>query len=123
MADYKDISQIAISVEASGYADEIVAETGLFKDKADVLTFAAGYMIKNHFKEFDPGVYTLSDSGGSNFGSNTIDPERKWHSLITLLYDNSETQYIYLRALMDKGLKVIHQRLLDDTTYSLINEL
>jgi len=36
MADYKDISQIAVSIEASGYADEIIAETGFFKDKADV---------------------------------------------------------------------------------------
>lgn len=29
MADYKDISQIAVSIEASGYADEIIAE-GLY---------------------------------------------------------------------------------------------
>ena len=53
MADYKDISQIAVSIEASGYADEIIVETGIFKDKADVLTFAAAYKIKNHFEDIN----------------------------------------------------------------------
>lgn len=123
MADYKDISQIAVSIEASGYADEIIAETGFFKDKADVLTFAAAYMIKNHFEDFNPELYTLSDSGGSNFGSNTLDPERKWHTLISIMYDNTDTPYIYLRALMDKGLKVIRQRMNDDASYTLLREI
>lgn len=123
MADYKDISQIAVSIEASGYADEIIAETGFFKDKADVLTFVAAYMIKNHFEDFNPELYTLSDSGGSNFGSNTLDPERKWYTLISIMYDNTDTPYIYLRALMDKGLKVIRQRMNDDASYTLLSEI
>lgn len=123
MADYKDISQIAISIEASGYADEIMESTGLFKDKADVLTFAAAYMIKNHFDDFHPSMYTLTDSGGTNYGSNTLDPERKWHILISILYDNNDIPYIYLRALMDKGLRVIQKRMLEDSSYSLLNEI
>ena len=39
-----DIVDIALSAEASGVADSIL-EKGLFKNKSDVMTFAAAYMI------------------------------------------------------------------------------
>lgn len=122
MSEYKDITQISVSSVASSIADSML-ESGYFKDKADVMTFAAAYMIKNHFTEFKPATYTLTDSLGTNLASSTFDPERKWHTVIQILYDDTVTPYIYLRALMDKGLLMIQQRLQDDPEFSIVNEI
>ena len=122
MPEVKDITNITISSEASDIADSIL-EKGLFKDKADVLTFAAGYMIKNFYADFNPSTYTLSDSGGSNFASSTYDPERKWYTVICNLYNQTETPYLFLRALMDKGLISLGKRMRDDPAYSIITEV
>ena len=54
-----DIVDIALSAEASGVADSIL-EKGLFKNKSDVMTFAAAYMIKYYFDEFDPSTYNFN---------------------------------------------------------------
>ena len=123
MFEIKDITNITISEKASSIADAIMLGTKLFKDKADVLTFAAGYMIKNYYAEFDPSTYTMPDSFGSNFGSSTYDPDRKWAVLIQALYGNTLTPYLYLRALMDKGLCLIQQRIDSEPSFRLIDEL
>jgi len=44
-----DIVDIALSADASSVADSIL-EMGLFKNKSDVMIFAAAYVIKNNLK-------------------------------------------------------------------------
>lgn len=122
MSDKEDINNLAISLEASQAADEI-QKTGLFKDKVDVQTFAAGYMIKNHLYDFDPATYALADTHGSNFAAGTYDPDRAWYQLIQALYNNTGTPYLYLRALMDRGLRELKQKMDADPFYSITQEL
>lgn len=83
-----DIVDIALSAEASGVADSIL-EKGLFKNKSDVMTFAAAYMIKYYFDEFDPSTYYQSDNNGSNYSYSTFDSDGKWSTLIKALYPNT----------------------------------
>ena len=117
-----DLTNIAISSVASSAADRLM-ETNLFKQKSDLLMFAAGYMIKHHLTDFLPETYVLSDSDGSNYAFSTFDGEGKWAALIRALYPDCTTPYLYLRALMDKGVLLIAQQILDDASYSLVNEL
>jgi len=117
-----DLTNITISSSASFAADRIM-ETNLFKQKSDVLMFAAGFMIKYHLQDFYPVTYTLADSEGSNYAFSTFDTDGKWATLIRALYTECNTPYLYLRALMDKGLLLIDQRIQDDPGYTLISEL
>ena len=117
-----DLTNITISSVASAAADSMM-ETKLFKQKADALTFAAGYMIKHHMDSFSPDVYTPADSEGTNYAFSTLDTEGKWAALIKALYPGCTTPYIYLRALMDKGCLLVAQRMKDDPAYSLLDEL
>lgn len=117
-----DIVDIAVSASASAIADTIL-EKGFFKNKSDVLSFAAAYMIKNYFETFDPSVYVLSDTNGSNYSYSTFDSDGKWSTLIRALYPGVETPNMYLRALMNQGLLLIGQRMEDDSTYSILNEI
>ena len=117
-----DIVDIAISASASAVADNIL-EQGYFKNKSDVLSFAAAYMIKNHFDAFDPSTYALSDTNGSNYSYSTFDADGKWSSLVRALYPGVETPNMYLRALMNQGLLLLGQRMIDDPSYSLLDEI
>ena len=117
-----DIVDIAISLEASRIADKIV-ELGYFKNKSDVLTYAAGFMVKNYYPSFSPGTYILDDTNGSNYSFSTFDSDGKWSSLVRALYPDTSTPYIYLRALMNQGLLLLGQMMRDNPNYSILNEL
>lgn len=119
-----DIVNISVSSDASIFADEL-KENGLFEDKVDVYTYAAAYVIKNYYKEFDPSTHILKDTQGSNFGVSSIDPNNKWSILIKTLYPEMEssTPYRYLRSLIDKGLTLLEERSRQDSNFSIINEL
>ena len=117
-----DLTNITISSVASSAADEIM-QTNLFKQKSDILLFSAGYMIKHHLKDFSPDMYVLADSDGSNYAFSTFDGEGKWASLIRALYPDCTTPYLYLRALMDKGVLLLSQKMVDDPTFSFVTEL
>lgn len=119
MADLHDIS---ISTEATEVA-ETIFEQRWFKNRADILSFAAGYMIKHHFSNFDPSTYVLSNSQGLNYGISTFDADGKWSMVIRGLYPNAQAPYSYLRALMDKGLLLLGQQMKDDPSYSIVSEL
>lgn len=118
MADLHDIS---ISSEAAEVA-ETIFEQKWFKNRADILSFAAGYMIKHHYGTFDPSTYVLTNSQGLNYGTNTFDSDGKWSMVIGGLYPNTQTPYSYLRALMDKGLLLLGQQMRDNPSYSVISE-
>lgn len=119
-----DIVNISVSSDASVFADEL-KENGFFEDKVDVYTYAAAYVIKNHYKEFDPSIYILGDTQGSNFGVSSIDPNNKWAVLIKSLYPEMEasTPYRYLRALIDNGLTLLEKRSKEDLGFSIFDEL
>lgn len=122
MSEIKDISDISISSEASAFV-EAIFEQGLFKNRADILSIAAAYTLKHHHKTFEPAAYILKDAGGLNYGYSTFDADGKWSALIRGLYPECTTPRLYLRALMDKGLLLIAQRMRDDVAYSIIDEL
>ena len=105
-----DIVDIALSAEASGVADSIL-EKGLFKNKSDVMTFAAAYMIKYYFDEFDPINYVVTDSGGNNYNIGTVDNDGMLSVLLKTIYPNSSTPYTYARSLMVFGLMKIGERM------------
>ena len=117
-----DITDISISLEASRIADSFV-DTGLFRNKADVLMFAAGFMVKNYYKSFDPETYVLSDLHGSNYGPSTFEASGPWYSVIKALYPETETPRMVMRALMDHGLLLLGQRVKDDPSFTLTDEL
>ena len=117
-----DIGNMAISLEASRIADRI-NDSGYFKNKADVLTFAAGFMLKNYYPKFNPETYTLDDTNGSNYSFSTFDADGKWSTLIRALYPNTDTPYLYLRALMNQGLLLLGQMMKDNPNYSIFSEL
>ena len=93
-----DLVNMAISYEASAFADQIL-EKGLFRDQADVLNFAAAYMIKHHYEEFSPASYVLTDTRGSNHAFSAFDPDGKMAIMIRALYPGTDTPYLFLRGL------------------------
>ena len=113
---------MAISSEASAFADRIM-EDGLFRDQADVLNYAAAYMIKHHLNDFSPASYVLADTRGSNHAFSAFDPDGKMATMIRALYPETETPYLYLRALMDKGLLVLKEDMAQDSSLSIIGEI
>ncbi len=117
-----DLGNMAISLEASRIADIIVA-SGYFKNKSDVLTYAAGFMIKNYYPTFNPETYVLDDTLGSNYSFSTFDSDGKWSTLIRALYPNTETPYLYLRALMNQGLLLLGQIIKENPNYSILSAL
>ena len=117
-----DLVDIALSAEASGIADSIL-EKGFFKNKSDVMTFAAAYMIKHYFDEFDPSTYNQSDNDGSNYSYSTFDSDGKWSTLIKALYPNTDTPNLLLRALMNQGLISLSQRMEEEPEFSLLSEI
>lgn len=117
-----DLANLGISTIATAAADKLM-ESKLFKLKADLLMFAAGYMIKHHLKDFSPENYVLADADGTNYAFSTFDGEGKWSALIKALYPKCDTPYLYLRALMDKGVLMLAQKMNDDPSFSLVEEL
>ena len=62
MADYKDISQIAVSIEASGYADEIIGEIeNSLKKESNIDSILSAVYQKIILKLGKPRAITLSD--------------------------------------------------------------
>lgn len=117
-----DLVNMAISSEASAFADQLM-EGGLFRDQSDVLNFAAAYMIKHHFDEFSPASYVLTDTRGSNHAFSAFDPDGKMAIMIRALYPDTDTPYLLLRALMDKGLLVLKEDMAQDSSLSIIDEI
>lgn len=102
---------IAFSAKASEVASKFV-EAGYFKYYSDVALFAAAYIIRTQFKEFDPSSF-VSDSNGSNFGYGTFDPDGKWSRLLTALYQTDRPR-LYLKNLMVYGLETIGKTIDDN---------
>ena len=98
-----EITNIRLSKEANAVAEALV-ETGKFENVMIAAKFALAYAIKNHFDEFDPATYVVADSGGNNYNIGSVDKDNQLSQLLRNLYPNTDTPYIYARALMVYGL-------------------
>lgn len=98
-----DLTTIRLSKEANDVAEKLV-ETGKFENVITAAKFALAYAIKNHFDDFDPSKYAVSDSGGNNYNIGTVDKDGLLKQLLKALYPETDTPYIYARALMVYGL-------------------
>lgn len=98
-----DLTNIRLSKEANAVAENLAA-TGKFENAITAAKFALAYALKNDFDEFDPAVYQVADSEGSNYNIGTIDKDGQLAQLLRALYPDTDTPYIYARALMVYGL-------------------
>lgn len=101
-----DIVNIRLSKDANDVAERLVA-TGKFENVVTAAKFALAYAIKNFYEEFDPASYSVADSAGSNYNVGSVDNDGKLAALLRAIYPETETPYIYARALMVFGLMKI----------------
>lgn len=105
-----DIVNIRLSKDANDVAERLVS-TGKFENVVTAAKFALSYALKNHFDDFDPATYTVSDSTGSNYNVGSVDNDGKLAALLRAIYPETETPYIYARALMVFGLMKLGERI------------
>lgn len=105
-----DLVNVHLTKNASAVVERL-EDTGCFDQKITVAKFAMAYAIKNHFEEIEPARYTLPDSEGSNFNIGTLDPDGQVSTLLRALYPETDTPYLYARALMIYGLLKLGERL------------
>lgn len=105
-----DIVNIRLSRDANDIAERLVS-TGKFEDVVTAAKFALSYVLKNFFDEFDPASYSISDSAGNNYNIGSVDNDGKLAALLRAIYPETETPYIYARALMVFGLMKIGERI------------
>lgn len=115
-----DLTNFRLSKAANEVADKLVA-TGKFDHATSAAKFAFAYAINNYYEEFDPESYSISDSDGSNYNIGSFDDLSPY---IKVLYPETNTPYIYIRALIIYGLLEIG-KIIDEegipTIYSLCN--
>ena len=105
-----DIVKIRLSKDANDIAERLVS-TGKFENVVTAAKFALSYALKNHFADFDPATYSVPDSAGSNYNDGSVDNDGKLAALLRAIYPETETPYIYARALMVFGLMKIGERI------------
>ena len=98
-----DLVNIRLSKESNDIAESLVA-TGKFENVITAAKFALAYAIKNYFDEFNPATYAVADSGGNNYNIGTVDKDGRLSLLLRAIYPETDTTYIYARALMVYGL-------------------
>lgn len=106
----EDLVNIRLSLYANEIADKLVA-TGYFDYSSTAAKFALAYALKNHFEEFDPLNYEISDTGGNNYNLGTFDSDNQLALIIKSLYPETTTPYLYARALMIFGLTKLGERI------------
>lgn len=105
-----DLVNVHLTKGANEVLEQIMS-TGCFDYAITAAKFAMAYALKNHFDEINPATYTLTDSGGSNYGVGTVDPDGQLAALIRALYPETTTPYLYARALMVYGLMKLGERI------------
>lgn len=105
-----DIVNICLSKESNDIAEALVS-TRKFENVITAAKFALAYALKNHFDEFDPAIYAVSDSGGNHYNIGTVDKDGKLAQLLRAIYPETDTPYIYARALMVFGLLKIGEKI------------
>lgn len=105
-----DIVNIRLSKDANAVAKRLVA-TEKFENVITAAKFTLAYALKNHFEEFDPANYAVPDSGGNNYNIGTVDKDGTLTALLRAIYPDTNTPYIYARALMVFGLMKIGEKI------------
>ncbi len=105
-----DLVNIRLSKESNDIAEALVA-TGKFENVITAARFALAYALKNYFDEFEPSKYVLADSGGNNYNIGTVDKDGQLSQLLRAIYPDTDTPYIYARALMVFGLLKIGEKI------------
>lgn len=105
-----DIVNMRLSKAANDVADILVA-TGKFENVITAAKFALAYALKNHYGEINPEIYSVADSAGSNYNVGTVDNDGKLATLLRAIYPDTDTPYIYARALMVFGLLKIGEKI------------
>lgn len=95
-----DITNFRLSETANAVADKLV-ETGKFEHVASAAKFAFAYAVKNFYEDFNPATYDVPDSNGSNYNVGSFDDLVPY---VKVLYPDTDTPYIYVRALIVFGL-------------------
>ncbi len=95
-----DITNLRLSKDANDVADRLVA-TGKFDHGTSAAKFAFAYAVKNFYDEFDPASYSILDNDGSNYNIGSFDDLAPY---VKVLYPDTDTPYIYVRALIVFGL-------------------
>lgn len=119
----KDLNNIAISREATDVAERICSNQECFNNLADVLMYAAAWMIKNGDKEFDPITYKPTNTSGTNHAFGAFDKDGEWSKVISVFYPQAPAPYICLRSLMDKGLLEIGERMDSDPSFNIFSDI
>lgn len=105
-----DITNFRLSQEANDVADKLVA-TGKFDHGTSAAKFAFAYAVRNFYELFEPASYTAPDTNGSNYSVGSFDDLAPY---VQVLYPDTDTPYIYVRALINFGLieigKVINEK-------------
>ncbi len=105
-----DIVNLRLSKDANEVAERLVA-TGKFENVITAAKFALGYVLKNHFDEFNPVAFIAPDNAGNNYNVGSVDNDGKLATLLSAIYPDTETPYVYARALMIFGLMKIGERI------------
>jgi hypothetical protein len=100
VTDMNDITNFRLSKAANDVADKLVT-TGKFDHGTSAAKFAFAYAVKNFYEKFDPSTYVISDSNGSNYSVGSFDDLAPY---VKVLYPDTDTPYIYVRALIVFGL-------------------
>ncbi|MBE5789635.1 MAG: hypothetical protein E7325_08305 [Clostridiales bacterium] len=95
-----DIINFRLSKEANDVADQLVA-TGKFDHGTSAAKFAFAYAVKNYYGHFDPATYAVTDGFGTNYSVGSFNDLAPY---VLVLYPQTETPYIYVRALINYGL-------------------
>ena len=99
----KDITNFRLSKSANDVAERLVA-TGKFDHATSAAKFAFAYAVKNYYGRFDPSTYSVSDSNGNNYNVGSFDDLAPY---VKVLYPETDTPYVYVRALIVFGLTEI----------------
>lgn len=114
----EDLVNIRLSRYANEVAEQLVASEH-FDHISTVAKFALAYALKNHFNEIDPATYQVTDAGGSNYNIGTFDHDGQLALLLKTLYPETNTPYIYARALMIFGLTKLGERISREGLHSI----
>lgn len=95
-----DITNFRLSKEANDVVDLLV-NTQKFDHGTSAAKFAFAFAVKNYYGQFDPASYAVTDGFGSNYSVGSFDDLAPY---VRVLYPETETPYIYVRALICFGL-------------------
>ena len=107
MAAFAELgADLRLSQRASDYVAQMFVDEGWFTTRKEAALFAAAYVLKYLFHEFDPASYIVPDQQGTNYAYGNLDEGGYWENLIRNLYQ-TETPRLFLRNLIIYGLEEI----------------